>query len=563
MPFWHVDSPHLALPYVGGMFQQAGWQCRIADLNVRLYHQARPTDRWWWHYRQSEKAYGLALELIQDPYYRGTLEHFLRDLVADNEYDLFAFTVNYSSTDLSLYASRLLKPLHPGIPVLFGGPECFPLADHTALFSKPGAPHILCQGEAETCFPKFLKELGNSRDFRTSCRGFVYMDGEQIVDTGAPELPTFQDGFVMPAWEQIDFSLYRRPQEFSSFLSRGCVGRCAFCSEAPTYQRHRCRKPEDLIAEIKQAIAVMPRHADAPTISLMDSLINGNMSQLDRLCTLMIDEGMQVNWTCEARLRPEMTRPLLQKMRKAGCTSLLWGLESASQKILDLMRKDIDYKTAKRIIIDSAESGITNLVYLMVGFPGETASDFVTNVMAVRELRDYASFDVSVLNLSAGSPLQSDPGKWGVQSRRSSYDWVTDDLRNDFEVREIRGFLLRNAAKSSSLSLHGADGLYDILELDFNRMSVASEIAAVLFELWKVAGVNEEMTTFLTEWQGKQIDGFTLSSHELQYWSPTNIPAHISLRNWFGRGKNSREQKLKICLTVLAAIRGAHATLSV
>ena len=62
-------------------------------------------------------------------------------------------------------------------------------------------------------------------------------------------------------------------------------------------------------------------------------------------------------------------------MRKAGCVGLIFGLESASPRVLELMNKGIDLHQVQRIVKEAAEVGLHCQVAFFVGFPTETAFD--------------------------------------------------------------------------------------------------------------------------------------------------------------------------------------------
>ena len=63
-------------------------------------------------------------------------------------------------------------------------------------------------------------------------------------------------------------------------------------------------------------------------------------------------------------------------MYKSGLRFVAWGLESASQKLLNSMNKGININTAKRILKDAYNIGIINRISVLYLFPGETYTDF-------------------------------------------------------------------------------------------------------------------------------------------------------------------------------------------
>ena len=62
-------------------------------------------------------------------------------------------------------------------------------------------------------------------------------------------------------------------------------------------------------------------------------------------------------------------------MKKSGCTQIYWGLDAVSPSVLEYIQKGIDIKNVNRILKDSANSGIYNNVYIILGHPTETVED--------------------------------------------------------------------------------------------------------------------------------------------------------------------------------------------
>jgi radical SAM superfamily enzyme YgiQ (UPF0313 family) len=74
-------------------------------------------------------------------------------------------------------------------------------------------------------------------------------------------------------------------------------------------------------------------------------------------------------------------------MKEAGCTALQFGIESGSVRRLKRMGKLFSRADAEKVLRLSAQAGINNWVNLIVGFPGETESDFQETVSFVRSNR--------------------------------------------------------------------------------------------------------------------------------------------------------------------------------
>jgi len=75
----------------------------------------------------------------------------------------------------------------------------------------------------------------------------------------------------------------------------------------------------------------------------MDSTLNSNLEWVEKVCDEIKDIG--ILW-CDSATPSRFNKNLLNKLRKAGCIRMTWGVESLSDEILKKMRKGFDSKTA-------------------------------------------------------------------------------------------------------------------------------------------------------------------------------------------------------------------------
>ncbi len=556
MPGVDHTIPFHALGYVAGIVKHSGWMCKVADLNIRFYRLVSREDRKLWRQDRPSAVWTdrEEAEVLYEKY-RDDIESILRESAESHAYDLIAFTVNISSRWFTVKAAEYLKRLQPTVPILFGGPDCFRLEYGAKFFEEDGAPDVICKGEAENALEQYLKEFEAAGNYQTSVRGFAYKQGAKIFDTGEPELPDLSNCTITPDWPQFDFSLYTSPGDFPTFSSRGCPNKCKFCSESPNFKPYRTRKAIDVFHEIKETLKCVWRYNPCPTVYFSDSLINGNLRALDEFCDLIIESDLPIRWLASARFSPRMTKPFLAKMARAGCILIFWGFESASQNVLNLMSKGYEHSIAARIIVHALEVGIRSDLPIIVGFPGEQPSDVLTTLLFVLQYRKYVTFyDPEILAILPNSRLWHDFRKLALDSNDITY-WRTIDGRNNVDVRAFRRFLLRNAISNQCLSLDAVNDLDDIKALDFNQFFLASELAAILYQLWELCGTSNKMVPILTNWGGEPLDESFLSPVQLQYWHPEKVPPDLDLSRWFSREKNSPDRKLMTLNLLFETIR--------
>jgi radical SAM superfamily enzyme YgiQ (UPF0313 family) len=192
--------------------------------------------------------------------------------------------------------------------------------------------------------------------------------------------------------------------------SRGCYWRrCAFCPEAAQNARpFRSASGQDLARTIRAARDAV----GAQWFHLTDDALP--LATLRRLARNLRGEG--VRWY--GFVRPE--RALLDprfaaELADGGCAMLQLGVETASQRLLDLMAKGTRAEHAGPIVRNLAAAGIRTYVYLLFGVPTESEREAETTVSWAADHADAISFlNLALMNLPRGSDLDRNPERYGV-----------------------------------------------------------------------------------------------------------------------------------------------------
>lgn len=175
-----------------------------------------------------------------------------------------------------------------------------------------------------------------------------------------------------PDFESLPLHLYFTPSVvFPLQGSRGCYWqRCKFCDytyESPSY---RFKTPEQLYHEIN----CLPSGTEPRFLHLVDSA--PTVHSLLMLSNTLQKQQEEVYWATMFRFEKQLEDPeVLQQMYNGGCRILEFGLESGSQDTLDLIDKGATLKTVKRVLENCRMCGIFTVAFLIIGMPGESASD--------------------------------------------------------------------------------------------------------------------------------------------------------------------------------------------
>ncbi len=163
--------------------------------------------------------------------------------------------------------------------------------------------------------------------------------------------------------------------------SRGCVRKCAMCYERVLWPGFRHRSLGAIVGELR---GHMERWG-VRMFSCNDLLLNGDPYFLGRLCDALAESGLELQWWGNAVVHKKMDLDYFKRLRAGGLSSLSYGIESGSQRILDRMKKGYRAEDAGKVLRAGAEAGLNNTINLIVGFPGESEEDHRLTVRFVEE----------------------------------------------------------------------------------------------------------------------------------------------------------------------------------
>ncbi len=223
-------------------------------------------------------------------------------------------------------------------------------------------------------------------------------NGEIVVNLPRPFIASLDD-LPIPLHEQLPLDKYRMPMIKGPFTfivtSRGCPAGCTYCIKHVSYQfTARVRSPELMIEEMRQL-----KQLGIHNIHMYSDLFTVSREQVMELCQRMIDEDMQIKWTCNSRV-DYVDEEMLALMGKAGCHWISWGIESGNEQILRHARKGAYPEKAEKSLKWAKKAGIMNWGYFIIGLPGETEE-------TIRQTIDFAKrlpLDIALFHVAAPYP---------------------------------------------------------------------------------------------------------------------------------------------------------------
>ena len=262
------------------------------------------------------------------------------------------------------------------------------------------------------------------------------------------------DSLPWPDFSQFELSSYVEgtftlPIMFSS----GCTRNCAFCSDTVISKPYRRRSGINVTNEMLERVRF---NGNITTFRLTDIALNADLTFMSELCDNIIAAGLNIHWYGQAQIKQDMDESLFLKMKKAGCSQLSLGVESFSNHVLSLMGKGYTAEAASAFLKDSKEAGIDNHIAIIVGFPGESDSDFNDTLEGLKRNAKYIDNigSLNVCSLSLGADLRNNFEKYGLFYPPGS-DWATRDFVNTPALRKERYMTMLNRCAELGIPVQG------------------------------------------------------------------------------------------------------------
>ena len=234
--------------------------------------------------------------------------------------------------------------------------------------------------------------------------------------------------------------------------SRGCINNCVFCKETRLWPNFRFRNANNIFEEIKYHV----RFNNLNKFIFYDSAFNSNIKNLEAFCDLVIKNKLCISWSAECIPRKEMTPNILKKMKQAGCHRIVYGIESGSKKILELMKRNCSLKDMSQVLKDTHKANIFTAINIIVGFPGEEIEDIEKTKHFLIKNKKYVDLidSLSTLQLVEGTYLYENLDKFNLNIPKiEAYNkWTSKD--NNFVERNKRLFEVKEFINKLGIPLN-------------------------------------------------------------------------------------------------------------
>lgn len=276
-----------------------------------------------------------------------------------------------------------------GYSTVLGG--WHPSFDHSEILKYPFVD-IIVRGEGEITF----REVIENKDLE-KIRGISYKRNGKLINNPDRSLIKDLDNLPFPArslrHKKSHFQAFQMPIDVIE-TSRGCPHRCIFCNIHLFYRgTYRTKSPERVIKELK----IISNQNQRQNVFIVDDNFTANMKRVEKICDLIIEEGIQLDFICQSRIDVIKKNPqIIKKMAKAGFWLFFLGIESFNQKALNNIQKKVQFRDILEAIEILHDNDILIIGSLLVGSKlDEKEEDINQTIKIVKKLRiDFPLYSI-------------------------------------------------------------------------------------------------------------------------------------------------------------------------
>jgi radical SAM superfamily enzyme YgiQ (UPF0313 family) len=311
-----------------------------------------------------------------------------------------------------------IRSINPDIKITIGGSVLSKLADgfsnkeYEILFKF--FDYILTF-EGEEHLKNLILAINNNYDIN-DVNNLIYYDfnNRKVIFNELSKLKLDINSLPTPDFSKYDMRDYFFPRTvLPYYLSRSCYwGKCSFCDHDYGYDgRFRCKTVEKIIEDIR----VYKENYNAEILHFIDEAIHPKL--MEKLCTALINNNIDIKWFCYIRASKEFTSELCEKMKLAGCIHIMVGVESCSDEVLKAMDKGIDKDTIKYTLENLNRNGIWSHLFLINNFPTETAENRLETLLFIlNNIEICHSMGMGDFSLMKKSKITKQPIKYGIKN---------------------------------------------------------------------------------------------------------------------------------------------------
>ncbi|MEE8240408.1 MAG: radical SAM protein [Nitrospirales bacterium] len=321
---------------------------------------------------------------------------------------------------------KMIKESFPEIHITVGGNVVTRLQEELPkqerFFTSVFDSAILYEGEHALLW--LLEAVAGERAW-SSVPNLIYRDGSE-VHTNTEIYTEKTTALPLPDFDGLPLDQYFVPVRILPYLAtRGCYwGRCTFCDHGQGYfDQYRGLPANEVVRQIK----ALKEKYQAEHFLFSDESYPPAL--LKKVSQLLVDQEVGIKWTTLIRFEESLQDPQIWELAvKSGCCTLYYGMESANERVLNLMDKHVKKSVIANNLRAAAKAGIWNHVMAFYGFPGETREEAEeTRQFILDNQPSIHSVELFYFVAYRHTPMVRTPEKFGITiHKQDEYDLPLD-----------------------------------------------------------------------------------------------------------------------------------------
>jgi anaerobic magnesium-protoporphyrin IX monomethyl ester cyclase len=323
----------------------------------------------------------------------------VKQLVSNLKPQIVGITCGSATYARCIETAKAIKQTLPNCRIVVGGWHASYVPD--SLLDNPEIDYVV-MGEGERAMTQLATCITNGDEPAALTIPGVACKHLGINIKNPPKFIENMDEIPYPARHLLRLEDYDRTVEYLGVkpadimsISRGCVYNCGFC-ETKKLWGNICRgfSPQRVIGEIKD---LQSRYGTKGIYFINDNFTL-RKNQTVELCNLMVENKLDLEWVCDTRV-DLVNQEILETMKKAGCKTIWFGVESGSQRILQRIGRNTTLEQIETAFRLCRKIGIQTACSFMLGVPDETLKDMDMSLKFAKKLSpDWCIFNVFIAN---------------------------------------------------------------------------------------------------------------------------------------------------------------------
>lgn len=328
------------------------------------------------------------------------------------------------------------------LPILFGGihPTLYPI--QTA--NDPSIDYVV-YGEGEYAILDLMKNIEGKNKEISKIRGLIYKKN------GKPRINAMQSGIdpnelPLPDYTLLDIGKYierefvtnlgqiRKMRGLDIVTARGCPYRCIFCTNTmKVFMGWRPLKLEKVFYLIDNLVETY----DLEHIWFADDMMFCDKKRVLDIARHIVDKKHDITWEANAKVsmlrNSNIDDKALSLLKQSGCYALRMGMESGSNRILKLIKKDATVADILHSVRQCEKHGIMPIGNFICGFPTETKEEVIETGKLILKLKEISPnglfFSPGILRPYPGTELYDACLKYGYKEPRTLREWANKEYQ--------------------------------------------------------------------------------------------------------------------------------------